>query len=67
MATARIRRCDSNPNTFELSREPPYLGSARSGRNYLVEMSSAAEHRELADVLRAARATVILSGYDSLL
>lgn len=40
--------------------DPPYLGTARSGRNYLVEMSSAAEHRQLADVLHAARATVIL-------
>lgn len=45
--------------------DPPYLGSARSGRNYLVEMSSAAEHRDLADALHAAKATVILSGYDS--
>jgi DNA adenine methylase len=45
--------------------DPPYLGSARSGRNYLVEMSSAEEHAELAGALNAARATVILSGYDS--
>lgn len=45
--------------------DPPYLGSTRSGRNYLVEMSGADEHRELATALRAARATVILSGYDS--
>jgi DNA adenine methylase len=45
--------------------DPPYEGSCRSGRTYLVEMSSAAEHRQLAGVLHAARATVILSGYDS--
>jgi len=45
--------------------DPPYLGSAGPGRNYLVEMSSATEHCQLAEVLRAARATVILSGYDS--
>ena len=45
--------------------DPPYLGSTRSGRNYLVEMSHPDEHRELADALRTAKATVILSGYDS--
>lgn len=45
--------------------DPPYLGSARSGRNYLVEMSSADEHRALAEALNAAKATVLLSGYDS--
>jgi DNA adenine methylase len=45
--------------------DPPYLGSTRSGRNYLVEMSQPEEHQELADALHAARATVILSGYDS--
>ncbi|PZS29514.1 MAG: DNA methyltransferase [Pseudonocardiales bacterium] len=45
--------------------DPPYLGTARSGRNYLVEMSSAVEHRTLAAALHTARATVILSGYDS--
>lgn len=45
--------------------DPPYLGSTRSGRNYLVEMSSPEEHRELAAALSAARAAVILSGYHS--
>jgi DNA adenine methylase len=45
--------------------DPPYLGSTRSGRNYLVEMSKPNEHHDLADALRAATSTVILSGYDS--
>lgn len=47
--------------------DPPYLGSARGsdGSKYRVDMPSADDHRELADALRAARATVILSGYDS--
>ena len=45
--------------------DPPYLGQTRNGRNYLVEMSHEDEHRELADALRAARAAVVLSGYDS--
>ncbi|MFD1238276.1 DNA adenine methylase, partial [Pseudonocardia benzenivorans] len=45
--------------------DPPYLGSTRSGRNYLVEMSSEAEHLELLAALNAARAHVLLSGYDS--
>lgn len=45
--------------------DPPYLGTTRSGRNYLVEMSSEAEHLELLAALNAARAHVLLSGYDS--
>lgn len=45
--------------------DPPYLGSTRSGRNYLVEMSGADEHLELLAALNAARAHVLLSGYDS--
>ena len=45
--------------------DPPYLGSARSGRNYLVEMSSVAEHRALSEAVHAAKATVLVSGYDS--
>lgn len=45
--------------------DPPYLGSTRSGRNYLVEMSSEAEHLELLQVLRSCKASVVLSGYDS--
>jgi DNA adenine methylase len=44
--------------------DPPYLGSTRA-RNYRHEMTSPAEHHDLADALRAARATVVLSGYHS--
>lgn len=45
--------------------DPPYLGSTRSSRQYLVEMSHDTEHRELAEVLRTCKATVVLSGYHS--
>lgn len=45
--------------------DPPYLGTTRSSRNYLVEMSSQAEHLELLTALRGARAHVLLSGYDN--
>lgn len=47
--------------------DPPYLGSTR-GRSYdgyQHEMRAEADHRELADVLHAARAAVVLSGYPS--
>lgn len=45
--------------------DPPYLGTTRSSRQYLVEMSHDAEHRELAEALRGCRSTVVLSGYAS--
>ena len=49
--------------------DPPYLKSVRTwsnGRSYGDrEMHTEAEHRELADALRAARAAVVLSGYPS--
>lgn len=45
--------------------DPPYLASTRTGTNYRHEMSTEAEHRELATALRAARAAVVLSGYPS--
>jgi DNA adenine methylase len=46
--------------------DPPYLGSTRANDNaYRVEMRTAAEHRELAEALHAARAAVVLSGYPS--
>lgn len=44
--------------------DPPYLGSTRAVL-YRHEMKSDEEHRELADALRACRATVVLSGYPS--
>lgn len=49
--------------------DPPYLESTRSGRgrgpSYIHELRTEAGHRELAGALRAARAAVVLSGYDS--
>jgi len=45
--------------------DPPYLGSTRSSRQYLVEMSHVDEHRALAEALNACKATVVLSGYHS--
>lgn len=47
--------------------DPPYLGSTRSRSwdGYPHEMRSAAEHRELAEALRAARSAVVVSGYAS--
>lgn len=45
--------------------DPPYLGTSRSSRQYLHEMSTETEHRELADALLEARAAVVLSGYHS--
>jgi DNA adenine methylase len=44
--------------------DPPYLGSTRA-RNYRHEMSSEADHRQLADALKACKAAVVLSGYHS--
>jgi DNA adenine methylase len=52
--------------------DPPYLGSLRTlnkgrcrGPDYAHELRSDEDHRELADALHAARAAVVLSGYDS--
>jgi DNA adenine methylase len=45
--------------------DPPYLGSTRSSRQYLVEMSHDVEHQALADALLNCAAAVVLSGYDS--
>lgn len=45
--------------------DPPYLGSTRSSRQYLVEMSHDAEHQALADALLDCRASFVLSGYGS--
>ncbi len=43
--------------------DPPYLGSARSSRQYFHEMSRPGEHRELAGAIKACKAAVVLSGY----
>lgn len=47
--------------------DPPYLGSTRSRSydGYPHEMRDEADHRALAEALRAARAAVVLSGYPS--
>lgn len=45
--------------------DPPYLGSTGRDRNYRTEMMGQGAHRELAEALRACRATVVLSGYAS--
>lgn len=45
--------------------DPPYLGTTRSSRQYLVEMPHEPEHRALADVLTGCKAAVLLSGYGS--
>lgn len=52
--------------------DPPYLASVRTlnhgrgrGPDYAHELRTDDEHRELAGALRAARAAVVLSGYDS--
>ncbi len=46
--------------------DPPYLGTTRGWDNaYRHEMRGDAEHRELAEALRAARAAVVISGYPS--
>lgn len=45
--------------------DPPYLGSTRTGTNYLVDMPSPAQHRALLEALLQVRAAVVLSGYAS--
>lgn len=61
-----IRAYGANEQTL-LYVDPPYLGTTRPGSasSYRQEMKGAAEHGELADVLHAAKAIVILSGYPS--
>lgn len=45
--------------------DPPYLGTTRASRQYVVEMSSAEEHAALIAALLECRAAVVLSGYAS--
>jgi DNA adenine methylase len=48
--------------------DPPYLGNTRAGareKAYRFPMLGAAGHAALAEALRACRAAVVLSGYDS--
>lgn len=44
--------------------DPPYLGSTRA-TNYGVEMTSDAQHEGFAQVCHEAKASIIISGYDS--
>lgn len=44
--------------------DPPYLGSTRAA-NYAHEMTSDADHSDLAEALNRCAAAVVLSGYDS--
>lgn len=45
--------------------DPPYLGETRSSGAYQTEMSSPGEHEQLLEALLRARASVVLSGYES--
>jgi DNA adenine methylase len=46
--------------------DPPYLGVVRGSTNaYRHEMKAEADHREMADALKACKSAVILSGYAS--
>lgn len=45
--------------------DPPYLGSTRTGANYLHEMTGADEHTQLLELLLSAKASIVLSGYAS--
>ena len=58
-----IETYGGHPNTL-LYVDPPYVGSSRNwGNQYRHEMRTDAEHRELAEALHAAKASVVLSGY----
>jgi DNA adenine methylase len=62
-ATEVMRTHDSHETLHYV--DPPYVSSTRNeGRDYRHEMNDA-QHRALADVLKALRGTVILSGYAS--
>jgi DNA adenine methylase len=43
--------------------DPPYPASTGRSRNYAIEMSGDDDHRRLAEALRAADATAVVSGY----
>lgn len=60
-----IERYGRSPDVL-LYVDPPYLGSARNTHSgYRHEMKSETDHTDLATALRACRAAVVLSGYDS--
>jgi DNA adenine methylase len=47
--------------------DPPYLGTTRSSGGYQVDMPTATDHRDLANVLVTCQSSVVLSGYPSAL
>lgn len=62
-----IKRYGQHPGCL-IYADPPYLKATRTWTNdvgYGREMYTEAEHQELAEALRAARAAVVLSGYPS--
>lgn len=61
-----INKYGADPDVL-LYVDPPYLGSTRGQGDsaYRHEMRGEASHRELAEALRACRASVVLSGYAS--
>lgn len=61
-ATEVIKRFNY-PDVF-MYIDPPYLLSTRTGKQYKHEMSEE-EHKNLLDILKASRAKIMLSGYES--
>lgn len=66
-----IERYGRHPGVL-IYADPPYLASLRTlnhgrsrGPDYAHELRTDEEHAELADALRAARAAVVISGYDA--
>lgn len=57
-----INRYGRDPETL-MYVDPPYFGPTRTRTGYQVEMQHEADHRELAEALRACESTVMLSGY----
>lgn len=62
-AIEMVRDYGSEPSVC-IYADPPYLGSTRAA-NYRVEMLEDDLHVQLAEVLRACKASVVLSGYAS--
>lgn len=62
-AAELIAAYGAHPSTL-IYADPPYLGALRNGASrYVTELATEDQHRELAGALRAARASVVLSGY----
>lgn len=59
-----IARYGTDPQNLVYA-DPPYLLDTRSSAGYRHEMTDESQHRELAETLRACKASVVLSGYRS--